>query len=91
MKVRFLLVICLIAFTVAAEPPPPHLIKPVAVCDETQCVLSKKDWEMFVEFHEQTFQRIRMTNEQMESAQQEISFLRWMLARFAGGCNKIHT
>lgn len=69
-----------------ADPPAPVLVKPVAECDKGKCVMSETDFRTLQEFHEAKFREIEMANALIEGASEEISKLRAMLQRYAGGC-----
>ena len=87
---RFLLVL-LLAMPAWAEAPPPVIVKPVAVCEDNKCVMSKQDFETLQEWHASKHRELAWASAMLEEARQEIAALRSMLARFAGGCEERRT
>ena len=84
--VAIALVLAFAIWPAIAEAPPQVLVKPLAVCEHSKCVMSQKDYETLQQFHSKVLERFGEMKDALAEQVQENAELPGMLARDAAGC-----
>ena len=84
--VAIALVLAFAIWPAIAEAPPQVLVKPLAVCEHSKCVMSQKDYETLQQFHSKVLERFGEMKDALADQVQENAELQGQLARDAAGC-----